>query len=236
MSKLLNKIISKRLWWFLSKNNLLHPNQIGFKKGKSIYDSLIFLDHIISHSISSGKHISLISLDFAKAYDKIRIHTILDQLIQWKVRPNIFKYIYNFLNNRKLRVQVNSAHSNIYPINNGIPQGSPISVVLFLIAYNKLCNIIPLHKELSFIAYADDFVILRKQNKSKNQDINLEPLLDKILSWCKYSGTSLSVSKCQQIHICRKHHCTSKLLWNYSHVPTVDSFKILGLTFNKRYR
>lgn len=163
ISIVLDKIIANRLWWLLTKNKLLHNNQIGFKKGKSTYDSLLFLDHIITQTITQKKHISLISLDFAKAYDKIGLHTILDQLIQWKIGPKIFKYIYNYLTNRKITVRANSIYSNTYPLHNGIPQGSPISVALFLIAYNKLCGSISIRKEINFVAYADDFVIIKKK-------------------------------------------------------------------------
>lgn len=236
VSKVLDKIISNRLWWFVTKKNLLNDKQLGFKNGKSTYDSLIYLDHIITQAIASKTHISLVSLDFAKAYDKIGIHTILDQLNQWKIGPNIFQYVRNYLTNRKLKVRANSVYSNTYPLNNGIPQGSPISVILFLIAYNKLCGLITLHKEISFISYADDFVIIKKQGKTKNQDIDIKPLLDDILSWCEYSGARLSVEKCKHLHICRKHNCKPQLLCGISRISTVESLKILGLTFNKQFR
>lgn len=76
----------------------------------------------------------------------------------------------------------------------------------------------------------------KKKNKAKNQDINLQPLLDDISSWCEYSGATLSVTKCKHLHICRKHSCNPNLLNNNSIIPSVDSLKILGVTFNNRFR
>ena len=234
-SKVLDKIISCRLWWFVTTYNLLNKNQLGFKKGKSVIDVLIFLDHTILNSLSSKGHISILSLDFTKAFDKIGIHTILDQLNHWKVGPKIMNYIYHFLTKRKIIVRVGKHYSSSQPLYNGIPQGSPLSVILFLIAYNRLADIMSTHREIQFCAYADDFNIIIRHNRQKNTQTDLNNLFQNIDNWCLYSGAILSLDKSKHLHICRKIDCNSTILANNFQFEIVTQLRILGLIFNKRY-
>lgn len=181
------------------------------------------------------KHISIISLDFEKAFDKVGIHTILDQLEKWNIGQKMYNYIKDYLSKRKIIVRVKSAFSSPQPLFNGIPQGSPLSVILFLIAYDKLSNIINHHKELDFVSYADDFFIIKKFNKTKNQAIDISGLLSEIHSWCNYSGAKLSFNKCQHLHLCRKHNCHCSISGNNETITDVNSLKILGIFFDRRY-
>ena len=92
----MDRIIANRLWWYITSNKLINYNQMGFRKGKSTSDST---------SIAFKNHLTIISLDFEKAYDKIGIHTVIDQLISWKLGPYIINYVINFMANRKFVVK-----------------------------------------------------------------------------------------------------------------------------------
>lgn len=235
LAKVLDKIIAKRLWWYATRNRLLNAHQFGFKPGKATYDSLLYIDHVITRTLSSSKHTSLVSLDFSRAFDRVGIHTIIEELKQWKIGPKIINYIKNFMKNRKILVKVGTQTSTCRPLNNGIPQGSPISVILFLIAYNKLANIIMLHKEITFTAYADDFLLIVNPKKANIQN-KLDALFEEINKWCAYSGALLSPTKCQHLHICRKRNCTFNLSFHNNQIPTTTSLKVLGLTINNKYK
>lgn len=237
ISKVLDKIIANRLWWFINQNKLLNSHQIGFRKGKSVHHNIMQLDFLISKALAKNSHISLIALDFAKAYDKIGVHSLVDQLKIWKVGPRIINYIINYMNNRKIQVKVNGHLSRKYPLQNGIPQGSPLSVVLFLIAYNRLCEIIKIQKSVDFYAYADDFYLIPKLSKLKNQNIDLINLFGNIDEWCRQSGAELSVTKCKHLHICRKRNCKCEILTNnHNNIESVNQIKVLGLIFTDKYR
>jgi len=137
---------------------------------------------------------------------------------------------------RKIIVRVGPHMSNSLSLCNGIPQGSPISVILFLIAFNKLSNIITLHREIKFNAYADDFFLIINFNKNKNLNLNLDNLLQDINSWCSYSGAYLSLAKRQHLHICQKHNCTSTISYSNTPIQQVTALKILGITINSKYK
>lgn len=237
LSKVIDKIIAKRLWWFVDKNKLIHTNQTGFRRGKSVTDNLLYLDHLITDTLAHKKHLSILSLDFSKAFDRVGIHAVATQLKEWKIGPKIYNYIISFMSNRKIKCRVSNCYSEQYPNQNGIPQGSPISVILFLISYNKLANIIHLHKNLNFIAYADDFHILIKFHKyQKNIQHNLDLLFSKINEWCASSGASLSTNKCKHLHICKKHHCQCSIHTSNFTLKEATTLRTLGLTLKKKYK
>lgn len=134
LSKLLEKTIARRLVWFLKQQNLPSPNQMAFKQEQGALDSLL---------INRRK----------KTFDRIGIHTVIDQLIEWKLRYKIINFINKFLTNRKFQMRIRNNGKN------GIPQGSPLSVVLFLIAFNKLNIITKEHKFFKHITYANDLFV-----------------------------------------------------------------------------
>jgi len=153
----------------------------------SVSECLTLLDYQTTAALSTRRHLSIISLDFEKTYDKIGIHAIIDELQRWKIGPKLLNFVKNFLTNRKIKVKVSNSFSEDRPLYNGIPQGSPLSVILFLISYNKLCRTIEVHRGFRFFSYADDFTILKKIHKNVNT-MSINSLFTDILSWCDYTG------------------------------------------------
>ena len=93
---MIDRIIADRIWWLISSSDLLNSNQIGFRKGKSTVDALLLLQHLAVNSLATRNHLTIVSLDFEKAYDKIGIHTVIDQLISWTFGPKVINYVKNF--------------------------------------------------------------------------------------------------------------------------------------------
>jgi len=142
LAKILDKIIAKRLWCFVLNNDLIHNSLIGLRR-KPVLDSLLYVDHLAFRTIALKKHLTIISLDFTKAFDKIGMHTVIQQTTSLE---NKCSYVINIMTNGKVIVKTDTNLSNTFPRNDGIPQGSPISVILFLLAYNSLTNIISPHR------------------------------------------------------------------------------------------
>ena len=235
-SKLLEKIIARRMMWFLNEENLLTTKQTAFKTGKGTTEALLSIDQEICDTFSTSNHLSLISIDAEKAYDRVGIHSIINKLIEWKFGPRIITYVKNFLMYRKILVKANHTLSGIWPLENGIPQGSPISVVLFLIAYNDLSKIIDNQKYFSHIIYADDLYIFRKIKNCNEFKTKFEDLLELIINWGNYSGAKISIEKCKHIHFCKKTNCSNIVInSNTTVIDNVKDLKILGIIFNSKY-
>ena len=236
ISKLLDKIISRRLFWFLTQENKLTQHQTAYKTESGTINALIYLDDYITKSLSTSSHVSLLSIDAEKAFDRVGLHTVIQQLMKWKTGPIILNYVKSFLSNRRFKVRLNNIQSDTFNLENGIPQGSPLSVILFLVAFNQLSIIINECKYFKHTLYADDLYIFRVIQSLDIFNTKLNLLYYKITEWCNYSGVKISEEKCKHLHFCKKINCNNiNLSLNAFRLENVNDLKILGLIFNKRY-
>lgn len=203
--KILEKIISTRLLWFLEKHKFIDYNQVAFKHGRSTSDALLHIDEYISSALSTKNHVSILSIDFEKAFDRIGIHVVLNKLIKWKIGPKIFRYIKSFLTNRKFRIKINGTYSTVRTFQNGIPQGSPLLVLIFIITFNELSEILTKYKLIEHSLYADDLFILSKCKDLAAVASMFSDILQELSSWCNISGSKISLAKTKILHICKKN-------------------------------
>jgi len=109
-----------------------------------VTDCQVYVDVLINKALSEKKHALIISRDFEK-FGKVGLHTIKSKLIKWGCGSSLIKYVTQFMTSRKIRVKVNHNHSLIQPLYNGISQGSPLSVITFLISFYCLSDKISKH-------------------------------------------------------------------------------------------
>ena len=99
-------------------------------------DVLIHCQHFTANAISTKNHVTILATDYEKAFDRIGLHVVINELEKWQVGKKMYNFIKAFLLNRQFRVRVNVSFSKFYPLRNGIPQFSPLSVILFIIAFD----------------------------------------------------------------------------------------------------
>ena len=116
----------------------------------------------------------------------------------------IFNTVKAFLTHRQFRIIINATFSKVYPLYNGLPQGSPLSVVLFIIAFDQLSKILKNYKKIEYLMYADDVIVYTKVTDMNMAKSILLNVLNEIKEWGKTSGPNLSVEKCKMLHICTK--------------------------------
>lgn len=234
VSKIIEKMLARRLSWYITRNNFVSPNQTAFKTKHSTMDSLLHLQHYVSDALSSKNHVTVLATDFEKAYDRVGVHAVLQQLARWGVGPKVFNLVKAFMTRRSFRVRVNNTLSDFYTLHNGIPQGSPLSVVLFIIAFEQLNSIIKKHKNIQLSVYADDALLLSKMNDTVALNNIFLEILTEIKEWGKLSGAFLAINKCKVLHICKKHHCMyPELKFNNYSIECTNNLKILGIIFDK---
>ena len=142
LCKLLEKILNKRLRLYLESHNILHNEQSGFRENCSTVDCLANLQSSICNAMNANQHLLAVCLDLEKAYDLIWKPRILKLLVTHKIIGNMYYFIKNFLLNRTIKVRVGNKLSKTTSIDNGVPQGSVISVTLFLLCINDIINCI----------------------------------------------------------------------------------------------
>lgn len=236
--KLFDKMVNSRLIFILDKENFLDNNQFGFRKNRQTSDSMIIMNNDVLKSLNDSSHTQMISFDVMKAFDTTWPDAIIQKLQQFKIGGHMYKYIQNFLGVRSFRVHNNSENSEEYQTDIGVPQGSPLSSTLFLIAFQHILD--PLNQlkpDLKYLAYADDLLVYSdfKDNK-KNTEI-LQKSIDEISESGKKIGLVFSYEKTKSIHICRKRNCNRSSNFLYgTQINESNSLKILGLIIQKNYK
>ena len=156
-SKIYEKCMYKRVINFLNKNNKLFEGQYGFRAKRSCEHAILNAQHEILSSLNKKQISLLLLIDFSKAFDMVEHSILLKKLINVGIRGNAYKWFESYLSGRKQFVSSNNCESDSLALTYGVPQGSILGPLLFIIYINDLPNVSNLAR---FILYADDANIL----------------------------------------------------------------------------
>ncbi|KAE9528885.1 hypothetical protein AGLY_012460 [Aphis glycines] len=233
MSKLLEKIIYNRLSWYATHHKLLSPCHHGFRKYHSTTDCHVKIETEVIETFANKQSMILISLDLQKAYDTVWRHRVINLLKNWNIHGNMLIFLTNFLSQRSFQVKIRDQRSNTFILENGVPQGSPLSIFLFQTAINNLPSIIT-NPAKSFI-FADDTYIYIRGTQISAMIGTLQKCLNDLFEWCFKAGFIFSPQKTKCILFSNKRKLTKpKLFLGTSRLPFVEDISILGLTFDKK--
>ena len=151
-SKMLDKIFNDRLQQFLNANNILSNSQYGFRAHMSTVHAALELTESISNYIDSKQHCAGVFIDLKKAFDTVNHKLLVENLSFYWVRGVANAWLENYLMNIKQYVVVDNQASSMQLIKCGVPQGSVLGPVLFLLFINDICNVSNL---LKFVLFAD---------------------------------------------------------------------------------
>ncbi|GBN25040.1 putative RNA-directed DNA polymerase from transposon X-element, partial [Araneus ventricosus] len=234
LCKLLERLVNRRLVYYLETNNIIHPHQSGFRKGRCTLDNLLSLETDIRLAFLQKKHLVAIFFDIEKAYDRTWRHGILSDLYAFGLRGNLPIFIRNFLRLRKFRVRVGFEFSDSYIQEEGVPQGSVLSVSLFIIKINNI-----LHQLPSFVKghlYVDDLYISCTGNHISFIEQQLQTAVQKIKHWSDFNGFNFSASKSSGVHFCRKRglHLDPEIEMDGRIIQIENQVRFLGILFDRK--
>ena len=218
LSKVLEKIMYNRLINFLDKNDILYEKQFGFRSKHSTVDALIE----ITENIRSGtdEKFTSIKLDLRKNFGTINHYRLLEKLSQCRVRGIVNKWFQSYLRNRKQAVFVNDKWSNFELINCGVPQGSTLGPLIFIIYLNDFPKSCP---NVTTYLFADDANLIISEKKSLNSCLDKE--LMNVPSWISLNKLALSIPKTQMLQF---NH-TSNVQFMGANLANDESAKYLGI-------
>ena len=192
ISKVFEKIISTQLADYLEINNLLSCNQFGYRKQRSTEDAIVKLVEDSKNALNQKRHVAVIFLDLSKAFDTVQHDILLHHLGKLKISSHSVSLVSNYLSNRKQRVKLDNGYSGWLPTTSGVPQGSLLGPLLFLVYANEIDeNII----NSKVISYADD-TALYFSSETKNDLIrNINTDLNVLTNNLKKLELKVNVNK-----------------------------------------
>ena len=184
----MEKLIHKSL----EEHNVLYQHQFGFRKNNSTVFVLVQITEMIKESIDSGKFGCGIFIDLRKAFDTVNHAILLNKLEHYGVRDSMLKWFKSYLTDRKQYVSFNGQSSEQLLNKCGVPQGSVLGPVLFLIYINDLPNI---SKILNFYLFADDTNIYYESTSLHELERTISRELKKLYLWLNVNRLSLNIDK-----------------------------------------
>ncbi len=206
LAKVIEKIVATRLAEAAEEHGLLPWNQMGGRKSRSTLSAIDLLTSCVQTAWSSKKGciVSMLSLDISGAYDHVSTERLL-WILQQKGLPGwIIRYVRNFMRERRTRVAFDGYESDWVQANTGIPQGSPISPILFLFFISELLEDLQdvEGKRLGF-GFVDDTNIITWGDSAQSNCRRLEEAHKKCMAWARRHGAKFAPDKYKLIHFTR---------------------------------
>ena len=193
--KLLERLIKDHMVDFLVKHKLLNSSQHGFLKARSCLTNMLCFLEEITKWIDMGSPVDIIYLDFQKAFDKVPHQRLLLKLKAHGIGDSITDWIEQWLTDRRQRVVVDGEVSNWKSVLSGVPQGSVLGPILFLIYINDLDESIT----SNVLKFADDTKLFRKVNTDGDKQ-HLQNDLDRLVKWSEKWQMLFNFGKCKCLH------------------------------------
>lgn len=192
ISKFFEKLYHVRLYNFFNKHNIIHKLQFGFRKNHSTETALTILNHYISQSFENRSLSLGIFLDFSKAFDTVNFSILFKKLEHYGIRGIPLVWLKNYLLDRKQFVYLKDTISTSESIKMGVPQGSILGPLLFLIYINDLATVITSSK---LIMYADDCSLILNGTSADDMITKANNDLDNIKQWLYANKLTLNIQK-----------------------------------------
>ena len=189
--KTFERIIRNKIVDHLERNNIICNHQHGFRKGRSCLTQLIKHIDIILRNFLNGQDTDSIYLDFSKAFDKVVHHILLNKLHCYGIRGKLLSWIKEYLSDREQTVVINGSHSYAAKVKSGVPQGTVLGPILFLVYINDLHHCIN-HSLVSH--FADDTRILKAITTSSDVSL-LQQDLNETITWSNHNHMILHEDK-----------------------------------------
>ena len=234
-SKILEKLMHKRLTSFLDRYNILYKHQYGFQRGKLTDHAILDLHTNKIKAVENREKSCSIFLDFAKAFDTVNHDIFLEKLKYYGIRGLPLNWFKSCLSGRYQCVKINNAKSDNKEIVCGVPQGSVLGPTLFLTYITDIYKSAP---KVCFHLFADDTCLFYSNKSHKKMEIEVNISLDNIANWLKANKLTLNVKKTNLLVFNSRKNSKekppAKLFINDEKLEQKDFAKYLGVYFDKQ--
>ena len=235
--KILEALVHDQLYTYIENNNLLNNRQYGFRKNKSTSMALATLLDDLALNLNDNDPPTAVFIDLKKAFDTLNHEILLNKLTSHGIVGKPLLWIKDYLTNRQQCVLANGTKSDTAPITTGVPQGSILGPLLFILYINDL----PLHLEnVCTQLYADDTIIYTANKSQETSHKTIQKALTDLSDWCTTNKLTINIQKTKVLHFRggrRKQYPTqhqTPLLLNNTPLDTVEHYTYLGTTLDHK--
>lgn len=209
---------------------LVSDVQHGFRSGRSTVTNLLMITSHITEGFKVSQQTDVGYFDFSKAFDQINHRILIKKLSNYGFSDHYINWIVQYLSNRVQSVCVNNCTSRSINVVSGVPQGSHLGPLFFVLFINDLPDCI---KNSEVLLYADDAKVYKTLSSTSDCEL-LQADFNNLLSWCNNNDLQVNFSKCNILSFCRR----SVLEYNYvlgcHNIKRVDKFSDLGVIFDPK--
>lgn len=238
LCKTVERMVNERLVWYLESNKLLASIQCGFRKHHNTLDHLIRLETYIRKAFIKNEQAVAIFFDLEKAYDSTWKYGIKKDLYDLGLRGNLPIFVSKFMESRTFKVRLGSVFSKSFDQEEGVPQGSVLSVTMFIIKINNLSKVI-ISITILCSLFVDDFSICLKGYSLVYIERQLQMIVNKLEQWALENGFTFSMDKTCILRFfprrsIRFHPTKEVNVMLYGQpIKNVETAKFLGLIFDQ---
>ena len=211
--KILEKLIHNQLSNYFEENNLLSDNQFGFRRQRSTTHAISQVLNQIYTNINRSALTVACYIDFSKAFNSVQHNTLLYKLAHLNLSSNVVCWIASYLENRVQRTLVNNTYSTFLPVTQGVPQGSVLGPLFYIIYADDIAK--KIHNSC-FTFYADDMVLYSKKKSLVHAETDLQKDLDELTLWCEANDIFINTAKTKVMFFGSRAKINSLDLPNFS--------------------
>ena len=235
LSKIIEKCLKTRLLHYFMRNNLLNQCQFGFQAGMSTQDAILYLTEKIYVNLHESLSTLAIYIDFSKCFDTLNRSILLKKLERYGIRGiplNLFK---SYLSDRYQCVKINNVTSNFQLIDTGVPQGSVLGPILYLIYVNEIPNI---SNQFSTCLFADDTTLIFKHANKYDLFKSCDYGVNLFYSWCCSNRLSINISKtkCMLFSNTLTQFDIADIYMNHIKIEYTSSTRFLGVIMDDKLK
>ena len=231
VSKLFEKLLLKRLKPIIEEKNLIPSHQFGFRENHSTIDQIHRITNVIEKSLEEKKVCTTIFLDVAQAFDKVWHEGLFCKLKMFLPRQ-YSELLISYLSERYFRIKQDDDYSELKEIKAGVPQGSVLGPVLYLLYTSDIPDLD--HNIMA--TFADDTAIIAVGKNHEEAARKLQTSIDQINTWRKRWRIKLNESKSIHVNFTNKQKQYIPIRINDTQIPHAESAKYLGMTLDAKLR
>ena len=226
VGKLMESLIRDKTVAFLESNNIIKDSQHGFRNKRSCLTNLLDFFHHVYNQFDNTRAVDIIYLDFQKAFDKVPHKRLINKLKAHGITGDLVSWIEDWLSGRKQRVVINGKSSEWTIVSSGVPQGSVLGPILFIIYINDIDENI----NCKISKFADDTKIANKADSVTQRQL-LQRDLDTLVEWSRTWLMNFNFDKCHVLHIGNSNPRVNYKMGNAS-LKSVQREKDLGVVIS----